>query len=56
MFFDHHKARIGAILRDDKGEIVIAASKMENEVNDPKSIELLAMFKGLQLCVNMGIT
>lgn len=42
MFFDHHKARIGAILRDNKGEIVMAASKVENEVNDPESIELLA--------------
>lgn len=32
------------VLRDAKGEIVMAASKIENEVNDPSKIDLLVFF------------
>ncbi|KAF5478189.1 hypothetical protein F2P56_004771 [Juglans regia] len=55
MFFDRHKAGIGAVLRDDKGDVVLAASKIEYEVNELEDIELLAMFGGIQICANMGI-
>lgn len=33
----------------------MAASKIENEVAYPEDIEVLAIFRGLQLCANMGI-
>lgn len=33
----------------------MVVSKVEIKVADPESIEQLALFKGLQLCVNMGI-
>lgn len=44
MYFDNHKAYLGAILKDEECDIVMTDSKVENEVNDPKTIELLAMF------------
>lgn len=34
---------------------MIAASKVENDVNDPETIEVLATFRGLQICANMDI-
>lgn len=46
---------MGIIPWDTKGDIVMAASKLEDGVLDLASIEILAMFWGLQLCVNMGI-
>lgn len=38
---------MGIVLRDEKGELVMATSEVENEVNDPESIELLAILRGL---------
>lgn len=55
MFSDLHRVSVGVVLRDDKGDIVIAASKMENEVVDPEDIELLAIFKDLEPCANLVI-
>lgn len=55
MFFSIHKAVIGAVLRNENGEIVLAASKIKNEVHELEDIELLAIFRGLQICANMGI-
>lgn len=46
---------VGAILRDHAGEVIFAASKKEYEVNYPTKIELLAMFRGLQLYAQQGI-
>lgn len=48
---DFHKAGIGVILRDKSGEVLMADSKVEsNQVEHPKVIVLLALFRGLQLC------
>lgn len=44
MFFDIH---------NEKGDLVLAASKVEKEVHDPETIELLAMPRGLQLCADL---
>lgn len=55
MLSNLHKIGVEAILRDEKLDIVMAASKVENEVANPKDIELLTIFKGLQLCADMGI-
>lgn len=53
LFFDQHKAGVGVILRDENEDIVMAASKLENDFNDPETIEVLAMFRVLQLCANI---
>lgn len=55
MFSDLHRAGVRDVLRDEKWDIVIAASKVENEVADSEDIELLATFRGLKLCAYMGI-
>ncbi|XP_042972972.1 uncharacterized protein LOC122304773 [Carya illinoinensis] len=54
-FLNQHSAGIGAILRDSKGEVLMAASKKEHEVRDATSIEMLAIFRGLQLTAHLGI-
>lgn len=43
------------ILRDGRGKVLMAASRKEAEVNDSMEIELLAILRGLQLCVPMGL-
>lgn len=42
-----HKARVGAILKDENGDVLMAASKIINEVNDLETIELLPMLRSL---------
>lgn len=54
IFFYQHKAGMAVILGNTKGDLVMVASKLENEVHDPITIELLAMFRGLELCASMG--
>lgn len=55
LFHDKKRAGIDVILRDEKGEVYFAASKKEMDVNDPIEIELLAILRGLQLCLHRGI-
>ncbi|XP_042962388.1 uncharacterized protein LOC122296651 [Carya illinoinensis] len=54
-FLNQHNAGIGAILRDSKGEVLMAASKKEHEIRNATSIEMLAIFRGLQLTAHLGI-
>lgn len=54
-FFDQHAIGVGAILRDSKWEIIIAASIHESGFFDSATIECLTMFKGLQLCLKLDI-
>ncbi|XP_042939474.1 uncharacterized protein LOC122274504 [Carya illinoinensis] len=54
-FNDQKKAGVRIILRDFSGDVVLATSKREEEVADPSTVEILAMFRGLQICANMGI-
>ncbi|KAF5454638.1 hypothetical protein F2P56_024287 [Juglans regia] len=56
VFSDVRKAGLGVVLRDDKGKLVMAASKIENEVENPSTIELLALLRGLQLIVHLGFS
>lgn len=56
MFFDLHKASVRAILRDEQGNVIMAASKIENEVANLETIELLAIFRGLQLCAHLDFS
>ncbi|XP_040989052.1 uncharacterized protein LOC121236684 [Juglans microcarpa x Juglans regia] len=55
VFDEINKAGVGLVLRDGKGNVMLAASKIEYEVSDAQAIELLAIFRALQLCANMGI-
>ncbi|CAI9757855.1 unnamed protein product [Fraxinus pennsylvanica] len=54
-FKELEKAGIGVVLRDSSGTVIIAMSKIEKSVEESEAIELLAIFRGMQLCVNMGI-
>ncbi|XP_042952128.1 uncharacterized protein LOC122289214 [Carya illinoinensis] len=55
IFQNQQSAGIGAILRDSKGEVLMAVSKRESAVGDATSIEMLAILKGLQLTLHLGI-
>lgn len=46
------KAGVGAILKNHKSDVIMAASKKENEVCDHFEIKLLAILRDLQLCVH----
>lgn len=54
-FFDRNKAGIGMILRDAHGETQLAASLHEDNIYDHENVELADRFRGLQMCVGMGI-
>lgn len=43
------------MLRDAEGEVLLAASKKEHEVNDQVEVEQLATLRGLQLCLPLGL-
>ncbi|KAF5442204.1 hypothetical protein F2P56_034891 [Juglans regia] len=47
MFTDLRRAGVGFLLRDAKGELVVAASRAEFDVENPEAIELLAVFRGI---------
>lgn len=55
IFFNPQKVGIGAIFRDNKGDIIMAASLIENKVPNLETIETLAIPRGLQLCAHLGI-
>lgn len=55
MFFCPRNAGVGVVLINERGDVILACSKMANEVANPKFIEALAMLRGLQLCVQWGI-
>ncbi|KAF5443149.1 hypothetical protein F2P56_035733 [Juglans regia] len=55
IFNDQQGAGVGIILRDAVGEVLLAVSKKGHAVNDPPDVELLAMLRGLQLCIPLGI-
>lgn len=56
IFHDQQISGVGVILRDEKGRVLFAVSKKEMAVNGPIEIELLAILRGLQLCIHKRIT
>ncbi|XP_022848821.1 AP-4 complex subunit mu-like [Olea europaea var. sylvestris] len=56
LYFDSNKSRIGIILRDQEGETILPASGPTNTILEPEHIEAHALVKGLQLCLNLGIS
>ncbi|XP_035541668.1 uncharacterized protein LOC118344672 [Juglans regia] len=55
IFANPHVAGVGVILRDSEGTVLLAASMKESEVGDPAKIDMVAMLRGLRLCIPMGI-
>ncbi|KAF5459099.1 hypothetical protein F2P56_023083, partial [Juglans regia] len=55
VFGEINRAGVGFVLRDGKGDVLLAASEIEFEVKDAEPIELLAILRALQFCANMGI-
>ncbi|XP_042988759.1 uncharacterized protein LOC122316293 [Carya illinoinensis] len=55
VFLELKKASIGLVLRDSKGAVVMAVTFLEREVDEPATIELLAVLRGLQLCFPLEI-
>lgn len=54
LFLDKKAGRIGAILRDCHGNLLMAASIRE-ELTQSETIKSLAVVHGLQFCLQMGI-
>ncbi|XP_042942822.1 uncharacterized protein LOC122277005 [Carya illinoinensis] len=48
-------AGIGAIVRDSKGEVIMSAAKKELSVMIVVEVEALAILRGLQFCIHLGI-
>lgn len=55
MFLDLCGVRVGCALRDDHSQVAMATTLPDVHFEYPIEIELLAMFKSLQLCVKMHI-
>lgn len=55
IFFDYQKVGISFILRDEQGETLKVASKVETQVNKPEDIELLDIFRVMQTSAGMSI-
>ncbi|XP_042972957.1 uncharacterized protein LOC122304758 [Carya illinoinensis] len=55
IFVDQRRAGIGVVLWDTNGVVLMAASKTEMEVDEAATIEAIAVLRGIQLCLPLGI-
>ncbi|XP_035543587.1 uncharacterized protein LOC118347674 [Juglans regia] len=55
VFEEMGRAGIGAILRHSSGRVLMAVISLEDVVAEPIQVELLALLRGLQFCVSLGI-
>ncbi|KAF5477566.1 hypothetical protein F2P56_004192 [Juglans regia] len=55
LFHEQSRSGVGMILRDETGKVIFSASKLEHESIDPMEVELVALLRGLQLCLLLGI-
>ncbi|CAI9780907.1 unnamed protein product [Fraxinus pennsylvanica] len=55
IFEDIRKAGVGVVLRDASGEVLMTATKREDDVDEAATIEALALLQGLQLCIPFDI-
>lgn len=46
---------VGRVLRDEQEKVLMAATKLEIMVGDPLEFELLAILRGLQICLPLGL-
>lgn len=55
IFVERNKVGVGSVLQDAEGRVIMAATKSETHTSDPLEIEFSALFRGVQLCVPLGI-
>ncbi|CAI9786406.1 unnamed protein product [Fraxinus pennsylvanica] len=55
IFEDIQKDGVGVVLRDATGGVLRTATKREDVVDEAATIEALAILRGLQLCIPLGI-
>lgn len=55
LFTNLQEVGVGIVLRDNKGEVILATSMRVQSNFDPMIVESLAILRGLQLCMYMGI-
>ncbi|XP_042958240.1 uncharacterized protein LOC122293837 [Carya illinoinensis] len=55
IFHADGSAGVGLILRDWEGKVILAVSKKEAAVMEPLEIELIAILRGLQFCIPLGL-
>lgn len=56
IFLELQKAGVGAIVRDHAGKVILAASILEENGANAKSIKAIAIPRGLQICIHQGIS
>ncbi|XP_035547319.1 uncharacterized protein LOC118348883 [Juglans regia] len=55
VFHAESKAKVGLIARDWEGKVLMAVSQKEEAVMEPLEIELLALLRGLQFSIPLGL-
>lgn len=55
LFTNLQEVGVSIVLRENKGEVMLAASMRVQSNFDPMIVESLAILWGLQLCMYMGI-
>lgn len=55
-FFDMQKTGVVFIVRDHKGQVLLAASIFESIVNENETIEVIVVLRSLQLCLQQGFS
>ncbi|XP_035544595.1 uncharacterized protein LOC118347988 [Juglans regia] len=55
LFFYLNKAGMGVVLRNHMGEVLMASSRVESVFLEPEQVEAVALLRGLQLCMRLGI-
>lgn len=55
LFDKIQKAGVGAILRDEVGNVIMAMSKIENGVDSANDIEAVVAIRALQMVFHSGV-
>lgn len=55
LFSKYNKACMCCVLRNERGEVIMAATSPERSSDDPLIVEFLAILQGLQLCLSLGL-
>lgn len=55
IFSNHYSSGVRCVLRNENGGVRMAVTKREEHAEDPMEIEILAVFRGLQLCSPLEI-
>lgn len=56
LFMDFQVIGVGPILRDHQGDVLLATSIKEQGIQDPETIEMLVVLRGLQTCLTLGLS